>query len=125
MLKNLCSLAGFKPPADRIRCQLQVLDGAPPIPTLFEVTRSNMIGRIRISMTPLIDRRHFLGLAAAPLLRGMPVPKIKNVSVIATAPVGLRLVVVKIETDQDGLYGYGCATFTRERTWWWRQWSAT
>ena len=26
---------------------------------------------------------------------------------------GLRLIVVKITTDQDGLYGYGCATFTQ------------
>ncbi len=45
--------------------------------------------------------------------RGMPSPKIKDVSVIATAPAGLRLVVVKITTDQDGLYGYGCGTFTQ------------
>jgi mannonate dehydratase len=58
-------------------------------------------------------RREFLALAAAPLLRGAPIPKIKDVSVIATAPVGLRLVVVKIQTDQDGLYGYGCGTFTQ------------
>ncbi len=60
-----------------------------------------------------LGRRHFLSLAAAPLLRGMPTPKIKNVSVIATAPAGVRLVVVKIQTDQDGLYGYGCGTFTQ------------
>ncbi len=60
-----------------------------------------------------LRRREFLALAAAPLLRGMPVPKIKNVSVISTAPAGVRLVVVKIQTDQDGLYGYGCATFTQ------------
>ena len=46
-------------------------------------------------------------------VRGLPSPKIKDVSVIATAPAGLRLVVVKITTDQDGLYGYGCATFTQ------------
>src|SRR5579864_284906 len=45
--------------------------------------------------------------------RGMPSPKIRDVSVIATAPAGLRLTVVKITTDQDGLYGYGCATFTQ------------
>jgi mannonate dehydratase len=43
----------------------------------------------------------------------MPIPKIKDVSVIATEPAGVRLVVVKIVTDQDGLYGYGCATFTQ------------
>ena len=60
-----------------------------------------------------MKRREFLAVAAAPLLRGMSVPKIKDVSVIATAPAGVRLVVVKIQTDQDGLYGYGCATFTQ------------
>jgi mannonate dehydratase len=46
-------------------------------------------------------------------LKGLPSPKIKDISVIATAPAGLRLVVVKVMTDQDGLYGYGCATFTQ------------
>ena len=45
--------------------------------------------------------------------RGMASPKIRDVGVIATAPAGLRLTVVKITTDQDGLYGYGCATFTQ------------
>ena len=45
--------------------------------------------------------------------RGMKSPIIKDVSVIATAPAGLRLCVVKITTDQAGLYGYGCATFTQ------------
>lgn len=61
-----------------------------------------------------IRRREFLaGLAVTPLLRGMPTPKIKDVSVIATEPAGVRLVVVKVQTDQDGLYGYGCATFTQ------------
>lgn len=60
-----------------------------------------------------LQRREFLALAASPLLRGMPIPKIKDISVIATQPAGVRLVVVKIQTDQDGLYGYGCATFTQ------------
>src|SRR5712691_10123100 len=45
--------------------------------------------------------------------RGMKSPIIKDVNVIATAPAGSRLVIVKITTDQDGLYGYGCATFTQ------------
>jgi mannonate dehydratase len=45
--------------------------------------------------------------------RAMPSPKIKDIQVIATAPKGLRLVVVKVLTDQDGLHGYGCATFTQ------------
>ena len=45
--------------------------------------------------------------------RGTPSPIIKDVSVIATQPGGSRLVVVKITTDQAGLYGYGCGTFTQ------------
>jgi len=45
--------------------------------------------------------------------RGVPSPKIKDVQVIATQPDGVRLTVVKIVTDQDGLYGYGCGTFTQ------------
>jgi mannonate dehydratase len=49
----------------------------------------------------------------ARLTKALPSPKIKDVQVIATAPVGLRLVVVKVVTDQDGLYGYGCGTFTQ------------
>ncbi len=60
-----------------------------------------------------IRRREFLALATAPLLRGAPIPKIRDISVIATEPAGVRLVVVKVQTEQDGLYGYGCATFTQ------------
>jgi mannonate dehydratase len=44
---------------------------------------------------------------------GMKSPKIRDVQVIAVQPGGVRLVVVKIITDQPGLYGYGCATFTQ------------
>jgi mannonate dehydratase len=68
-------------------------------------------------MSVQLRRREFMGVAAAPLLgsslRGMAIPKIKDVSVITTAPAGVRLVIVKVTTDQDGLYGYGCATFTQ------------
>jgi len=45
--------------------------------------------------------------------KGMAMPKIKDVTVIETAPAGSRLTVVKITTDQAGLYGYGCGTFTQ------------
>ncbi len=45
--------------------------------------------------------------------RAMPSPRIKDISVIECEPQGARLTVVKITTDQDGLYGYGCATFTQ------------
>jgi mannonate dehydratase len=51
--------------------------------------------------------------ASARAARGMPMPKIKDLKVIECAPKGSRLTVVKVITDQDGLYGYGCATFTQ------------
>ncbi len=38
-------------------------------------------------------------------------PVIKNIKTILTAPEGINLIVVKVETDQEGLYGLGCATF--------------
>ena len=39
--------------------------------------------------------------------------EITDVKTILTAPNGTRLVVVKIETSEPGLYGIGCATFTQ------------
>jgi mannonate dehydratase len=39
--------------------------------------------------------------------------RIRDVRVTLTAPEGIRLVVVKIETDEPELYGLGCATFTQ------------
>ncbi len=44
----------------------------------------------------------------------MPFPlTLRDLKVILTAPGGIRLVVVKLETSEPGLYGVGCATFTQ------------
>ena len=42
--------------------------------------------------------------------------KIRNVRAIVTAPNGIELIMVKVETDQPGLYGVGCATFRQRAT---------
>ena len=50
---------------------------------------------------------------AAAVAQNLPKRKITDVRTILTAPAGIRLVVVKILTDEPGLYGLGCATFTQ------------
>ena len=45
--------------------------------------------------------------------RGMPAPRIKDISVIPIGGGGVNdSTVVKVTTDQAGLYGWGCATTT-------------
>ena len=62
-------------------------------------------------VTPVMNLKAQSAVASA--TRGTTTPKIKDISVIECAPAGSRLTVVKITTDQAGLYGYGCATFTQ------------
>ncbi|HVR74086.1 MAG TPA: enolase C-terminal domain-like protein [Planctomycetota bacterium] len=57
--------------------------------------------------------REALAAAQAPASAALPGLKIAKVSAILTAPAGIRLVVVKVETSEPGLYGLGCATFTQ------------
>ena len=52
-------------------------------------------------------------VAAPPSTRGLPPIRIRDVQVVLTAPNRIRLVLVKVVTDQPGLHGWGCATFTQ------------
>ncbi|HXT59424.1 MAG TPA: enolase C-terminal domain-like protein [Pirellulales bacterium] len=55
--------------------------------------------------------------AAAVDGKKLPPLKITDIKTILTAPAKIRLVVVKVLTNEPGLYGLGCATFTqRPRT---------
>ena len=46
-------------------------------------------------------------------VNGLAPVKIRDIKTILTAPDRIRLVVVKVETTEPGLYGLGCATFTQ------------
>lgn len=76
-----------------------------------------------------MNRRHLLkrlgttaltGFTSLPLLQSTSsiqqnegLVKIRDIKTILTAPNKIRLVVVKVETTEPGLYGVGCATFTQ------------
>ena len=53
----------------------------------------------------------FAGFAQA--VNGTAPVKIRDIKTILTAPNRIRLVVVKVETTEPGLVGWGCATFTQ------------
>jgi mannonate dehydratase len=74
-----------------------------------ELIRSMMASAAALLATKTAYAQNIVANAA----RGMAAPKIKDITCINTAPEGSRLCVVKITTDQPGLVGYGCATFTQ------------
>ncbi len=64
---------------------------------------------------PKSEEVHAPRTAAAPAQRSLEGENVRiaDVRAICTAPSGIRLVIVKVETTDDGLYGVGCATFTQ------------
>src|SRR5437588_8353844 len=81
----------------------------------MSIQRRNFLGSIGATglLGVVSPREQRAQEQAARATRAMPVPTIKDVSVIECQPAGVRLTVVKITTDQPGLYGYGCGTFTQ------------
>jgi mannonate dehydratase len=74
------------------------------------MNRRTLLGSIGAALTPRIAAAE---QQAAQATRGLPSPKIRDLKVINTSPGEVRLSVIKVITDQDGLYGYGCGTFTQ------------
>src|SRR6266567_3442621 len=58
-------------------------------------------------LTPKCDSSYAQAVA------GTATVKISDIKTILTAPNGIRLVIVKVETTEPGLVGWGCATFTQ------------
>src|SRR6476469_170871 len=55
----------------------------------------------------------FLDPGFAQAVAGTAPIKIRDIKTILTSPNNIRLVIVKIETTEPGLVGWGCATFTQ------------
>src|SRR3954447_11174941 len=55
----------------------------------------------------------FLHPGFAQAVAGTSPIKIRDIKTILTSPNNIRLVIVKVETTEPGLVGWGCATFTQ------------
>src|SRR5947199_2290907 len=58
-------------------------------------------------LTPKCDSSYAQAVA------GTATVKIRDIKTILTAPNGIRLVIVKVETTEPSIVGWGCATFTQ------------
>src|SRR5438067_12903382 len=85
------------------------------------MNRRDAIGTLSLGGASLLAAGESLAGAIAPIVHpgyaqetaGTAPVKIRDVKTILTAPNRIRLVVVKIETTEAGLVGWGCATFTQ------------
>jgi mannonate dehydratase len=86
------------------------------------MNRRDLLGSIALGGgATLLASKDALASALAPApaaaytqaVRGTGPVKIRDIKTILTAPNRIRLVVVKVETTEPGLAGWGCATFTQ------------
>jgi mannonate dehydratase len=74
------------------------------------IAAGSTVGLFGLFGSPLASADNYETPAYA---KGLAPLKIRSVKAIATAPEGINLIVVKVETTEPGLYGLGCATFTQ------------
>jgi mannonate dehydratase len=85
------------------------------------MNRRDAIGTLSLGGASLLASGESLAGAIAPMVHpdfaqataGTAPLKIRDIKTILTAPNRIRLVIVKVETTEAGLVGWGCATFTQ------------
>jgi mannonate dehydratase len=78
--------------------------------TLSMAGGASMLGSTQ-SLADALAPGSVAGFAQA--VAGTAPVKIRDIKTILTAPNRIRLVIVKVETTEPGLVGWGCATFTQ------------
>src|SRR5690242_3169315 len=85
------------------------------------MNRRDVLGTLSVGGASLIASSQTLADALRPgvhpgyaqAVAGTAPVKIRDIKTILTAPNGIRLVIVKVETTEPSLVGWGCATFTQ------------